>query len=255
MLKNHLKTLKQTLILLIKKPFYLVVPILWDIVFLLFVGFFGNYFLILKAGPILEKVALLKGGSSVDSILTQQMQLTPLTNQILWIFMQFFIVILILMIIFKGINWFLALRCCGVKADFKKYVLNFSIMSILWFLVNIIIGIIFLKLFMRISQQLTALIVIILFLINCYFLFIGYVIGSEHGLKEICKKTILTGIKDFKKIFWAYFVIIVLFAIVNYILRLFSLIGFGALMIAGFILVMPLVVYSRVYLVGIMEEK
>jgi hypothetical protein len=260
--ENQIKTLKESFELLKKNPVYLVVPVLVEMIFLFLLGFFGSLILN-KSVPYLQQIAEIRmssGGTSLDdygsSMLMQQMQLTPLVSKVLVIFAQLALFILVIWIIFKGINWFLAARCVDNKVSLKKYFPNFAFVTISGFVLFLIIGIFYyyanLKSVLSINapfiQYFINMTTIVLCLIASYFLFISTAICHKYKIKEICRITMKKGIKDFKKIITAYIMIVILFIIANYIVKLLSF-RFEAMLVAGVIFVLPLIGYSRVFLI------
>ncbi len=261
-IKLQKNNLKQSFELLTKSPFYLAVPILIDIIFLFLVGFIGSIFTT-KAIPYLQNLATIQSTPATDTsaMIAQQTQLASTLTHIILILLQIILAVFALWIIFQGINWFLAIKCVKKKVDIKKYSLNFITLNIIWVIIIAIIAKFFFEITLKnlltttqiVSQSLINIITIIISIILLYFLFIGYSTSYKYKLKEFLKNIFKTGIKDFKKITTTYLIIIILFWIAKYIVKLFSL-SFTSMIIAGIIIIMPLITFSRIYLIKILEQ-
>ncbi len=264
LLNYQINNLKQSFELLTKSPIYLAVPILIDIIFLLAIGFVGSIFTT-KALPYLERLATLQTTplttNDASALITQQTQIASLLTNIIIVFLQIILAVFALWIIFQGINWFLAVKCVKKKANLKKYSLNFIIINIICVLLTAIIAKFFFEITLKnlltstpiVSQSLINIITILILIIILYFLFIGYAISYKYNLKDFLKNIFKIGVKDFKKIILAYITLIILFFIANYIVKLFSL-SFASMIIAGVIILMPLITFSRIYLIKILEQ-
>ncbi len=262
-LLNYQKNnLKQSFELLTKSPFYLVFPILLDIIFLFLVGFVGSIFTT-KAIPYLQSLATLQTqATDTSAMIAQQTQLASTLTNIILILLQILLAVFVLWTIFQGINWFLATKCVKKKVNIKKYSINFLTLNIILAILIAIIAKFFFEITLKnlltstpiVSQSLVNTIAIIISIILLYFLFIGYSISYKYKLKEFLKNIFKTGIKDFKKITTTYLIIIILFWVANYIVKLFSL-DFKSAMIAGIILLMPLITFSRIYLIKTIEKN
>lgn len=270
LIKNSLKTLKESFVLAKNNLLYVFWPVLLDLLFLLTAGFSGNLILS-KAFPFLEKFAELNvNAPSVSSMtdsefsafISQSAEKTSLANQAFNIFIQFIIVLFVLWLIFQGINWFLAAKCVKDKVDFKKYMLNFSAISLLGFLSSCAAAFLIMSLSVKniLSQNLanmffTNIITVVLFAVILYFLFVGYASSHKHNLKEFLKNVFVLGIKDFKNIIFAYLMLIILFCIIDYMLNLLFAVNSSIALIAGVFILMPLIALSRIYLIKNLENK
>lgn len=269
-MKQQISKLKETFVLLKENPSYLAVPVMIDIVFLFLVGFLGSY-LASKSMPYFESFANINmaataintvDNSEMSGFLQQSAEKMMLSSKIMAVFAEVVFTVFILWIVFQGINWFLASKCVSKDTKFKKYFLNFSANSFLWFIANVIIWVFFINISFKnvvssagISQSLINLLFIALFLVWTYFLFVGYAISYKYSLMESLKKILVIGINDFKEIISAYIILVVLFLLANFLLRLFGSISFAALIISGIIIVLPLIAFARVYLVKVFESK
>ncbi len=260
LLSYQINNLKQSFELLTKSPFYLAFPIFIDIIFLLAIGFVGSIFTT-KAIPYLQNLATIQTqATDTSAMIAQQTQLASTLTHVILILLQIVLAVFILWIIFQGINWFLAVKCVKKKVNLKKYSLNFIVINIIWILLTAIIAKFFFEITLKnllsttpiVSQSLINIITILILIIILYFLFIGHAISYKYNLKDFLKNIFKTGVKDFKKIILAYITLIILFFIANYIVKLFSL-SFASMIIAGIIILMPLITFSRIFIIKTTE--
>tara|TARA_Y100000310_G_scaffold338444_1_gene428103 strand:+ start:413 stop:1243 length:831 start_codon:yes stop_codon:yes gene_type:complete len=272
LLKSQINELKKTFDLVKKEPFYIAVPSLIDIMFLLVLGYVGNFFLITKAAPLLEKIALIKKESAVASveeyasaIMSQQSEIFPLAMQVMGIFFQLALSILILWIVFQGVNWYLASKFDNKKVKVWKFFKNFTVATIVIAIFEFIIALFYYNLTLKnvlgnnspIVQLVVNSISIIALVVLYYFALINYSICYKYSLKrlELCKKTIMVGIKQYRDISLAILVLLLMFIILNYAIRIISLISVNLMLVVGVILVFPLIAFSRMYLIKIVNKK
>jgi hypothetical protein len=263
-----LNNIKQSLTTVKTKPFYLFTQIVFDLLFLILIGVFGNMILS-KSIPFLEKMAVLNQGTQTvtslasdeaSAMIIQQTQMLSLLSKVLGVFIKFIAVVFILWIILQGLNWFLAVRA-DRNTSLKKYLLKFSMISLITTILLIILTIIFVNISIRniltltpiISQSLINNLMIALTIIIFYFTINAYSILDRHNIRTTIKKSFKIGIKEFKEIISTYLIIVILFIITNYIVKLFALLGFTGLMISGIVVVMPLIAFSRIYLINTMD--
>ena len=272
LLKSQINELKKTFDLVKKEPFYIAVPSLIDIMFLLVLGYVGNFFLITKAAPLLERIAEIKIGSSVASVeeyatavMSQQSEIFPLAMQVMGIFFQLALSILILWIVFQGVNWYLASKFDNKKVKVWKFFKNFTVATIVIAIFEFIIALFYYNLTLKnvlgnnspIVQLVVNSISIIALVVLYYFALINYSICYKYSLKrlELCKKTIMVGIKQYRDISLAILVLLLMFIILNYAIRIISLISVNLMLVVGVILVFPLIAFSRMYLIKIVNKK
>jgi len=265
LLKNNIKTLKESFDLGKKNINYIVVPILIDIIFLLLVGAAGS-FVLEKAIPYLEEFAEINvNAPSLTSMtdaeftafLEQSAEKTYLSNQAFNVFLKFIGIIFLLWVIFQGLNWFLASKCVNNKTSYKRFMLNFSIISLISLVLSSLIAFLLVSLAVQniMSQNYFAntfivnVLTVIFTTIILFFLFVSYSISHKYKLKELLKKTFAIGLKEFKKIIIAYTTLIILFFIVNYLMQLAYLGGAAALLSVGMLILMPIIALSRIYLI------
>jgi hypothetical protein len=259
-----INNIKQSLTTVKTKPFYLFAQIVLDLLFLVLIGVFGNMILS-KSIPFLEKMAVLNQGTQTvtslasdeaSAMIIQQTQMLSLLSKVLGVFIKFIAVVFILWIILQGLNWFLAVRS-DRKISLKKYLLKFSIISLISTILIVILTLLFVNFSIKnlltltpiISQSLINNLMIAITIIIVYFTINAYSILDKHNLRTTIKRSFKVGVKNFKEIIIAYLILVILFTIANYIVKLFALLGFTGLMISGIIVIMPLIAFSRIYLI------
>jgi hypothetical protein len=268
-LKKQIKELKKTFNLIKKEPFYIAIPSLIDLIFLMIAGFIGNFFLITKAAPLLERMAEIKMDSSVTSmdeytvaVMSQQSEMFPLAMQVMGIFVQLALSILLLWIIFQGINWYLASKFEDKKVKPWNFFKNFTIITIIVAIFEFFIALFYYNTTLKNAlgqnnptlQLLINSVSIIVLVALYYFTLISYSICYKYKLRELCKKTIVVGIKRVQEISLAILVLAVMFVILNYAIKIVALISNQLMLVVGVILVFPLIAFSRMYLIKIISK-
>jgi hypothetical protein len=271
MFEKNLAQIKESFRLFIKNPLYIVLPVLLDLIFLLSVGASGS-FILAKSIPLLEKFASLSSqpisietmasSSDMSSFLSESMEKTALSNQVLVIFFQFIMAFVILWIIFQGLNWFLASKLVKGQVSLKTFFLNFSAVSLFWSIVSVLGSIFIFRILLNnilnpnnLLNNLTTNIISVIFIaVLLYFMLISYAISHKYSSKEFFKQIFKTGIKDFKSIITAYVFLIILFLTANFIMQLTAKISPLALFFYGLAIIMPLIAFSRLYLTKTIER-
>jgi hypothetical protein len=261
-LKNQLKKLKESFLLVKKKPFFIAFPTLVEIIGLFVMGFVGS-FIMFRAIPYLEKFYELNMQSGLDPtagdlplFLQQSTEKLLLSSHIRWIFIQLIIALFILFVVFQSLNWFLATKCVYKKVNFKKYFLNFFMVSLLGFITLIIIGAAYISITVNLSMSNLMLLPIvnllfrILILILVYFLLIGFSISWSYKLRKLCGKITSIGFKNFGMMLNFIFILIV-FLFLRYFVNIFDL---TVKIILEIFIVIPVIAFTRVYLTKYLEK-
>ena len=87
-----------------------------------------------------------------------------------------------------------------------------------------------------------------------YFTLISYSMCYKYKLKELCKKTIKVGVKRIQEISLVILSLAVMFVILNYAIKIISLISVNLMLVVGVILVFPLIAFSRIHLIKIINK-
>jgi hypothetical protein len=267
---NQIKNLILSFNLLKKNPFYLVLPILLDIIFLLSIGFSGNY-LTKQAMPFFERYAALQSmqlqanlinTNNPTEFLNINAEIMQVFTKIVSIFAKVILAIVVLWIIFQGLNWILASKATKKKISYLKFYRNFSILTFLWLIFFGTISAFFIKFTARsaltqsilLSSPIVNLITIFFLIITTYLLFIGYSNCYQNKLKEVFIKIYKIGFIKFKSTIPAFLIIFILFLIINFVLKLLSSLNPSITIVIGMFLIMPLLSFSRVYLINCLEK-
>jgi len=258
-MKDVIVNLKETYGLLRSKPFYLVVPAFLDLLFLFLLGFFGSI-IGARAVPYFQRIAEIQQGTFLRDIAASDptafaqtgTEIALYTASLLQLFSLIMIMTLVLWIIFQGINWYLASSVVS-KVSWKKYVLNFFLLSVV---VSIILFILVILFFQAQFQQ--ALVggsnlkipFVITLIVLSYFLFIGYALAGKYNFHILLKEIFVKGVKNFVPYVSMYVVAGVLMLIAHYIIKLLALSGIMAFMLViGSVIVFPLLAFIRVYII------
>ena len=269
-IKNHIKIMKGLFLSVKKKPLFIAVPVLIDLVFLLCVGFVGR-FVLMKSVPHLEKIAFLNinappipnvVGGDPSAFLAHHAEMMGLLTKVLIIFGEVLFSLFLLWIVFQGINWFLAVKSVEKKANLKKYFLNFLLVSLVGGGLIAFIWYLFFQISLKNAARTIpivsgfALNVGALFLVAvvAYFVFIGYSLGHKYKGSLLIKNMFQLGVREFKEVILGFAFLIFLFVIANTITKLFGLLGFGAMLVSGVVIIMPLIAFSRIFLVRVVKE-
>lgn len=164
---------------------------------------------------------------------------------------------------FNGLIWNLCLRMAGKNQKTKNYLSRFFMANLIWFpLLAAYIVIDFLISYIetvgkRIEPDgsfIASKIVLIVLMVILYFIFISYIHLSEMSFWKSIKKSFGTGIKNALLLVPAFASIVLLFIIADFILSIAGRINFIAIMTSGIIILMPLMVWSRVFLCKVIEK-
>lgn len=263
----QIKNLKESFFLLKEAPFYIVVPALIDLMFLLIVGFIGS-FLTQKALPHLEQIAVIQqeglslsetvASGDAAAFVANKMELAGVLTKVIAIFAEVLLVAFVLWMLFQGFNWMLAAKCVNKKKiNLKNHWINFSIISILWLILSGTSVLLFVNLSANIllsqnsiiSLPVAKFLTIVAVGLFSYLSFIGYAISYKYKLRGFFKNIYRIGFKEIKKTILTFVIIIIMFLIIDQIVTLFSKFGIAGTLISGMFLVLPLIAYARVYLV------
>jgi hypothetical protein len=279
---NHqLNTIKESFFLLFRKPANLIFQVLSDLIFILIIGVIGSYFIVYKMGTVLENYATSKAGSvatlpakitpdsDISSLVAQQLGLFNILKEVLSIVIIAFCLFFIIFVISQGINWFLSAKTSNSKIGFFQFMKKFTKLNLTVFLtfvlLNITSSIITIAFLMRQlnsssladSQTIPKIIftttLLIPLIIITYFALVGYSLISNK-IDSTIKQILIHSIKEWKKVIFSYIILIILFLIANYILKAASLIGFKTMIVTGIIIVLPLIAFSRTYLIKNLEK-
>jgi len=132
------KELINTLSLVKKQPFYLVMAAIIDALFFLAWGFF--------TGPVRDKIVqhsiliankintLFQGGKLPTGLLAHLFtpEFKPLTGKLIILICLLFVLIFLVYTIFHGTAWWMATKMAGTKWTYRKYMLGFARVNLIW---------------------------------------------------------------------------------------------------------------------------
>lgn len=248
-----------------KKPFYIIVPSIIDLLFL-FVFFIVYYFLFEN---IMNKVIsllmltgkTLQGLTQTDitlNVLSNQQQMNSLIINIgFWIF-GLAALTYVIYCLFQGINWFIAHKIFKIKINFKEYIKRFFAVNFIWYVITLIIIYFYVKavIYTQVLRNpsnlgMVSTFSVILLVVLCYFAFISYVLIKKHGFIDAIKKSFSLGTKEFQTIVPMYVLLILGFALIDILLRLLFMINTTLMVIVGIILIFPFITYSRLVIISV----
>lgn len=251
-----------------KKPFYIVVPSLIDILFL-FVFFIIYYFffenimdriisLLMLTGKALQ--GLTQNDISLNILSNQQQMNSLIINIGFWIF-GLAVLTYFIYCIFQGINWFIAHKVFKIKTNPADYIKRFFAVNFVWYVIVVIISYFYVKAViytqvLRTPSNLGTVSILSLILVAaiCYFAFISYVLIKKHGFIDSIKKSFSLGIKEFSTIASMYILLILGFVLIDILLRLLFMISTILMIIIGILLIFPAIAYTRLVIISVVES-
>lgn len=164
---------------------------------------------------------------------------------------------------FQAIAWYFAKRQDRKVIVFYKYLWQFFRVNILWFIlfliyysINIIYGYIAQRA-IRLNQTTNVSLVfwgLMIFLaLIAYFAFISYGLLGSYKVRDVLKRSFKLGVMRIHIILPMFLIIAGIFITINYALIFAALIGQWLTIILGFILIMPALAFTRLYLVKVIE--
>ena len=196
---------------------------------------------------------------SLAEIVRQNPDLQPLIMPMIVLFILYFISVYLLYCIIQGYAWF-RVKKLHEKILFNKFMLSFFKINIFWFVIYFItIFFTMLVLFQEtIADQfggevnpLFSIIYKLFWAIFLYFAFLSYaLIGSK-------KKLFMYGIQRWKDLVPLYIIIGAAFYAVNFIAgKILGVVGFSIIisLLLGLVLLAPVFVFGRIFLLQVVEE-
>jgi hypothetical protein len=264
--KTTINYFSDSFILIKKNPLHFFIPVLIDITFI-FAFFFVYHFFLSKIMNNFFSLLMMTGNSlqgiieeSPESVLLMHQMNSAITAIILWV-MGLIISIYFIYSIFQSASWFFAGKFVHKKLILKQYIKRFFAVNIVWHIIFTIIiyfyvrSVILTDIF-KVSSSLSIVkplsFILIIFLV--YFALISYSLITKLNFKQSIKRCFVIG---FKKLFslLPFFVVFALsFFIIDLILRLIFLISDIVMLIAGFIIIMPIATYIKVILISLIND-
>ena len=151
--------------------------------------------------------------------------------------------------IFQSLNWRIARNLTGSKFRVSEFMKSFFKINILWFVLfylglffERIIGIV---LILSSKKQDTGVIALIIAVLIAYFAFISYALLGKKGA---IKQSFVKGFKDFLIFIPMYFIIALMFFIINYVLLFAQQTNYIFMVVLGFLLFLPALAWARVFI-------
>ena len=257
--------------LLAERPYYILLPILVDFFHII-------SFSTVLAGvqlQVMEYMQVLQGllqessslvgevinQSAMNLIMTQQQEFAIFQGVLIKLAFALIIAIAFLWMFFQGPSWKLVANMAHKKIKFFEFFKRFIVVSALWILLISIISVWLVKALFQIQLELGILqygsetiISTILYAIVIYFMFISYAIVPKYDIKKIFQKTFNIGIKKFLPLISMFLILAFGFFIIDLILKLMVTINVIAMVILGFVLLLPYLSIARLYMILVVEK-
>jgi len=168
-----------------------------------------------------------------------------------------FAVFVVVWVLFKGINWFIARRMFK-KIEFKRFLRSFAEYSLLSFFCGFVWFILIMRLISYstfsflplISTGMSRFLLFAGFAVLAYFMFIAYSLIPFSGCKIICR----FGVKNWRKLIPAYLVWLVSLFILSYLTVWVIQFSFWAPVFFGLFITLPAVVFGRIYILVVINK-
>lgn len=249
---------------LIQQRIKIIFPIILELMFFLVLGFFS--------GPLLNEIFTnlvyigdLMAGESVTA--SKNMWDVVVSSEsfahMALIGVVLILVVYVLYCLFHGIIWRYCMGLNGKGTGYMAYIKRFFLVNILWYILYIFIYLIYFFLFYidtvgrRINPSgfyFISVIPIFFLLVVVYFALISYVLIYRNNAWKSIRKSIKIGILRSYPLIGNMFLLIIFFFVLNYFLYLLSLVSFVLLVIGGIVILMPMLVFARVYIQKVVDS-
>ena len=200
--------------------------------------------------------------STINSIIANNPETSAYFNSLLLVYVILAVSVYIIYAFFHSVSWRISFGIAGKKTSMYKFMKEFSLLTLFWFVIFIIYYFIDFFAELRVvalqSMNIEApnimgnfatLMIILIF----YFSMISYtLIGKGSTWKKI-KKSFVIGVKKAKYIVPCYAVIAVVYLILETILDKIA-VNIYAMVIIGLLTMIPAITWARVYLISIIEK-
>jgi len=167
---------------------------------------------------------------------------------------------LVIWIGFQAYNWCNCFRVSGKKISYLNYLKPFSVLSIIWTAIISLILYISIQMFFGNAMSFSGspdnpgilnIGILMAFLIVGYFALVSY--SLKGTVKEVLSKTVVFSFLK-SKVLVSYLFIIASAGIINFIILLLFKISSILAFIIGFILVLLLFIFARVYMINVVQD-
>ena len=165
--------------------------------------------------------------------------------------------------LFHGVIWKLCFNLVGKKGKYVPYIKKFFHVNIFWYLFFIMYVIInfFFSYVDLVGQRLdpeeffflgnlTNLILIFI----AYFAFISYVLIDKESVWKSIKSSFNIGFRKFLWLLVTYFIIALIYLALKYLLALAGMVSYYLLVFMGIFLVMPAMIWGRIFIKKIVDR-
>jgi len=267
LLKGIFGSAKEALLLLKRNPKYLILSAVSDLLFFFFYGFILSK-LFNKTTEYMYTFANRMTLYSLQNPMSPPFSMSAISETgasglLLNIILLFIIIIISTYFVycfFQGFSWAFARKIIdgiGEKTDSYRFVISFFFINLFWFSLYIIYKIINYGLSLsymlktKAETSPTGIFSVILFLILAYFVFISYSLQDKNkGIKEIFR----FGIRRFPQVIFSYIFVILIFVLLDLILKLISFGGIVSFIICGIILLPTAFLWARLYMIQIIGK-
>jgi len=272
-MKNFYKTLKNSCIAFYKNFKQVSLIILLDMTF--FVIFALSYVKIWKKMMVsvnavmklmdvsMAEFAGVQSEAQLSALSSQSGLFMAHYKQIGYYLGMLFVLILILWCIFQGINWFLTNDLTGEKKEkFLKFMGKFSLLTVIWWALFLLIISLGMKLSMNASMaaiplfgKTTATVITLLLLfVLFYFAYTSYVLVPEHKMKTLFSALGKTAYKEYQILVPTYLFTAVLL-VFEYLIFMKSF-AYGGVIAGIFavVIIFPTIAWSRFYAITVLEK-
>jgi len=212
-------------------------------------------------GEQTDKIAKIKP-EELAGVLAQQAEFYQNYYQLIALIILFLAAAFFLYTILKGINWKLATKLAEKKLIFPKFLLKFFTINLFWLIPLSIITYLYIQISYLnvvtfgkiINQNIINFLFLILYLLLYYFIITSYSFLTKYKFLGLIKKSFMIGFEKIKKIIPYYLFVLILFAILAFLLKMFiekNIVIFFIIFLFAF---MPFLAYSRVLFVKIINQ-
>jgi len=263
---------RETIDSILNKKIYLILPGIFDILLFFVYGFITRpiWTKVLEQVQAIAFVAQNTPREISQNIPTDGIVGAFAGDATAYYLRSFLILLLILAIItyfiycfFQAIAWYFSKKQDRKETVFYKYLWQFFRVNILWFMlfliyysINVIYGYIAqraIRLNQAANVSLVFWILIIFLALIAYFAFISYGLIGNYRDRIIYNKSFVMGVTKVHIILPMFLIIIGIFITINYILKFAALANNWFAIILGFILTIPALAFTRLYLVKVIE--
>lgn len=272
---KQLEPLKKAFFELLKRlaerPYYILFPIFVDLFYFisistLLTGVQLQVMEYMKALQLLlqESSSLIGetiNQSAISLMMLQQQEFAIFQSALIKLAFTLIIAIAFMWMFFQGPSWKLAANMAHKRINIVTFFKRFITVSALWLLLISIISVWLVKALFQIQLKLGVLqygfetiISTIFYALVIYFMFISYALVPKYNIKKILQKTFDVGTKKFFPLISMFLILGFGFFIIDLILKLIVTINIIAMIILGFVLLLPYISMARLYILLVVDK-